>query len=112
MLAVELLERVVGQHGGARLLCDAEQKGVAPADGAGRRRDDLAVGLRLVECLALRLVDPVPERGVDHHGDLGVRELALEFPDRLVKLGQGRHGATLGGDVGPVHDDAPICHLQ
>ena len=38
VLVVELLEGVVGEHDGAGPLGDPEHEGVAPADGAGRRR--------------------------------------------------------------------------
>ncbi len=111
MLAVELLEGVVRQHRRPGPLGDAQDEGVTPADGARRRRHDLAGELRLLELLALGRVDPVLERGVDDHHDLGVGVLGGVGPDRLVQLGQARQGPALGGQVGPVHDDVvPLRH--
>ena len=49
VLAVELLEGVVGEHGGVDLLGDAQQEGVASADGTGRGMDELALQGRLLE---------------------------------------------------------------
>ena len=99
ILAMELLEGVVGQHGGLGPVGDAQQEAVTPADGAGRRRDDLAGVLRLLEGGPLRLVDPVGERGVDHHDDLVVGVLGQPRPHRLVELGEARQRTTLGCDV-------------
>src|SRR5438105_2113994 len=58
--------------------------------------------LRLLEHLALGLVDPVSEGRVDDHDDLVVRSLGVEGPDRLVELGQAGRVAALGGQVRPV----------
>ena len=54
MLAVELLEGVVGQHGRVDLLGDAQQEGVASSDRPGRRMDVLAPQCRLLEARAAR----------------------------------------------------------
>ena len=101
---MELLEGVVGQHVGADPVGDAQEEAVAPADGAGRRRHDLAGLLGLLEDLPLRLVDPVPERRVDDDDDLVVGALRVEGPYGLVELGQARCVAALGGQVRPVDD--------
>ena len=69
VLAVELLERVVAEDAGADLVGDAQHEGVAAADRAGRRGDELVVGDGEVELRRLLLVDAVAERGVDHDRD-------------------------------------------
>ena len=80
VLGVEFLEGVVRQHPGTDPLGHPQQEGVAPADRPRRGRDQLGVGDRLVEGLALGGIDPVAEGGVDHHDDLGPGELGLELP--------------------------------
>ena len=76
---MEFLEGVVGEHLRAHPLGHPQQERVAPAHGAGRRRDHLGVGDGLVEGLALGRVDPVPEGGVDHDDHLVAREFGLEL---------------------------------
>jgi hypothetical protein len=52
----------------------------------------------------------VAEGGVHHHGHVRAGEAAVlleEGPDGLVQLGQAGKGASFGGDVGAVDDDAP-----
>ncbi len=99
MGAVELLERVVAEHGRAGLPSDVQDEGVASPDSAGRRRDKFVVGDRLIELVALRLVDPMPEGGVDHHGDGHVGVIGHERRHRLAQLLEAGHGATFGRDV-------------
>jgi hypothetical protein len=105
VLSVELLERVVGEDGGAHLLGDAEQEGVAPPDGTGRRRHQLVVRHRLLERHSLRLVDAVAEGGVHDDGHHVVGVLTPVLAHSFVELGQAGHRAALGGDVGAVDDD-------
>src|SRR5207237_4622235 len=101
----ELLERVVGEHGGADTVGDLEQELVAPADCARGRRHELAGRLPLLEGPALGGVDAVAEGGVDDDDQLGVGTLLLEGADGLVELGQAGLRPTLGGDVRAVDDD-------
>jgi hypothetical protein len=112
VLPVELLEGVVGEHGGTRALRDQQEEGVPAADGPRRRGDDLPVGLGLLEGRPLAVVDPVSEGGVHHHRDLGVGILLLKGPDRLVELGKTGQGPTLGGDVGTVDDYLARRHVS
>ncbi len=86
MLAVELLERVIGKHRRVDLLCDAQQEGVAAPDRAGGRMDVLAPHGGLFEAGQLGRVDPVRERRVDDHRDLGVRMVAPKLGDGLLQL--------------------------
>jgi hypothetical protein len=102
---MELLERVVGEHGRAGLVGDAQHEGVASTDGPRRRGDELVVGDPLVEVLHLGLVDAMPERRVDDDGDRGVGELLHERHHGVLELGEARQRPSLGGDVGPVDDD-------
>ena len=89
VLAVELLERVVGEHHGPGPLGDAQHEGVAAADGAGRRRDHLAVAARPARSSSRSEGSiAVLEGGVDHHDDLGVGVLLGVGPHRLVQLRQ------------------------
>ena len=113
MGSVELLEGVVAQHRGTRLLGDVEHEGIAAADRAGGWRDQFVVGDRLVELGSFRLVDAMTEGGVDHHGDRHIGVIRHERCHRLVQLLETRHGATLGRDVGPVdHDVARSCAVR
>ena len=106
VLAVELLERVVGQHDGVDLVGDAQQEGVAPPDGAGRRRHDLAGRPRLLEGLLLAGVDAVAEGGVDDHGDRSSPGYSLRnartASSSWARLGD---GPAFGRDVRAVDDD-------
>ena len=102
---VELLERVVAEDPGARLVGDAQHEGVAPTDGSRRRGDELVVGDGGVELGDLALGDAVAERGVDDDGDVDVRVFLAEAEDSVVELGETRHRATFGGDVRAVDDD-------
>ena len=112
VLAVELLERVVGQDGGAGPAGDLQDEGVAPADGAGRRGDQLVGVDRVLVGLAFLAVDAVGERGVDHDGDVVGRVLLDERLHRLVELGEAGRVAALGGDVRTVDDDVCDLHVR
>ncbi len=105
VVPVELLERVVGEDRGVRLLGDAQHECVAAADRAGGWCDEFVVGDALFELLGFLLVDAVAEGGVDHDGDRRVRVLVHERHHRLVQLGEARQRAPFGGDVGPVDHD-------
>ena len=87
-----------------------EDEGVTPADGPGRRRDQLPVGHGLVEHGPLGRVDAVAEGGVHHHDDLGAGILGLEFPDGVVELLEARRGTAFGRDVRAVDDDMGRGH--
>jgi hypothetical protein len=86
VLAVELLERVVGKHYRPHLVRDPEKEGVASADRSRRRGHDVALGLSLFEYRALLDRDPVPKCGVYNDGDNVVRVLDQKFTYRLVEL--------------------------
>ncbi len=105
VVAVELLERVVGEDRCVRLLSDREHEGITTSDGTSRRSDEFVVGDALLELLDLGLVDAVAERGVDDDGDRRVRILVHEGHHRLAQLGEAGQRAALGGDVGPVDHD-------
>ncbi len=96
---MELLEGVVGEHGGVSLLGDGEDECVATADRARRRGEQLVRRQRLVVHLALGRVDAVLERGIDDDDELVVGVLLQEGADRLVELGQAGQAAALGRDV-------------
>jgi hypothetical protein len=102
---VELLERVVGEHGGADAVGDLEDEAVAAADGAGRRRQQLAGGEGLVVGALLGRVDAVLEGGVDDDRPVIVRVLLDEGAHRFVELHQARLRTSFRGDVGTVHDE-------
>jgi hypothetical protein len=112
MLAMELLERVVRQHGPVDLLGNTQQERVAASDGAGRGMDVLAAQRGLLETGKLGGIDPVRERGVDDDGDLRVRMVAPELDDSVFQLFQARQGPALGGDVGSVDDDVLNGHVR
>ena len=105
MLAVKLLERVVGEHDGAGALRDAQDEGIAPSDGPGGGRDHLAVEHRFAQRLAFGLVYAVLERRVDHDRDAAVRILLGVGAHGLVELRQARQRSSLRGQVGPVDDN-------
>ena len=86
MLAVELLERVVREDDGPGAFGDAQHEGVAPADGTGRRRDDLAVEHGRAHLFTLGVRDAVLEGGVDHHDDAGIGILGRVGAYRLIEL--------------------------
>ena len=111
MIAVELLERVVGEHLGADALRHTQQECVPPTHRTRRRGDELGMGDRLVEGLALGGVDPMAEGGVDHDDDLFAGEFGLVLPHGFIELGQARNGAALGRDVRSVHDDVGGGHV-
>src|SRR6266851_2203817 len=110
MFGMELLERIVRQDRPCGLVRDAQEEGVAPPDRTGRRRDDLAGGLGLVEGLPLAGIDAMAERGIDHSRDDVVRILGDELPDSLIELRQAGGGTPLGRQVAPVDDNVPWCH--
>ena len=99
VLAVELLERVVRQHHGPGLVGDAQEEGVAPADGPGGRRHHLAGGLGLLVRAELGSGDPMGKGGVDHDGHDGFGILDEKLPHGLVQLGQARRRAPFGRDI-------------
>ena len=105
VIAVEFLERVVGQDRGLRLLSDAQHERIAATDSTSGRCDEFVVGDALLELLGFLLVDAMPERGVDHDGDRGVRVVVHERHHRLAQLGETGQRAPFGGDVGPVDHD-------
>ena len=113
VLAVELLERVVGQHDGVGPVRDLQQERVAATDHTGGRRDHLARVHRVLERRALRVVDAVREARVDDDGDRGRLVLLEVRAHCLVELLQARQGATLGRKVRSVDDDVldghPVC---
>ncbi len=111
VLAVELLERVVGQHGPVDLLGNAQQEGVPASDGTGRWMDVLPAQGSLFETRKFGGIDPVGEGGVDDDGDLRVRMVAPELGDGLFQLSQTRQGSAFGGDVGSVDDDVLNGHV-
>ena len=86
VLPVELLEGIIRQHGGVRLVGDAKYECVAATDSASRRCNELVVRDSLFELLHLLLVDPVPEGRIDHDGDLGVGVVFHEAHDGFVEL--------------------------
>ena len=86
VLAVELLEGVVGQDGGASPFGDLEDEGITPAGGAGGWGDDL-VGLDgLFVGFALGWVDAVTEAGVDNHSHPIGGVLGHEGLHRFIEL--------------------------
>ena len=90
MLAVELLERVVGEDDRTRPFGNAQDEGVAPADGTRRRGDHLTVEHGFAQRLALGLVDAVLERRIDDDRDPTLGVLLGIGAHRLVELGQAR----------------------
>src|SRR5437763_103761 len=81
-----------------------------------RRRLPRPGVLGFLEHLALGLVDPVTERGVNHDDDLVAGALVGEGPHRFVELGQAGRAPTFRGQVRSVDDDAPTsrcrwCHV-
>ena len=113
---VELLERVIGEHRCVGLIGDPEHERIAAAHSPRRRRDQLVVRNRLIELVAFGLVDAVPERGIDHHGDQHVGILRNECQHRIIELGETRNRPALGGDIGTVDDDVSrsicLCHVE
>ncbi len=107
VLAVELLEAVVREHHRVGLVGDLQHERVAAADRSGGRRHELVRVDRRVERGNLRLVDAMPERGVDHHRDGVIPVLGDEGRDGLVELLETGVRSAFGGDVGAVHDDVP-----
>ena len=105
MLAVELLERIVGEDDRPGPLGDAQHEGVAAPDGAGRWGHDLAVEHRFAQRLAFGLVDTVLERRIDHDGDAAVGIFLRVRGHGFVELLQARKRSSFGGQVGPVHHD-------
>jgi hypothetical protein len=87
---VKLLKRVVGEHDGAGALRDAQDEGIAPAYGPGRRGDHFAVEHGLAQRLALGLVDAMLERRIDHDGDAAVGVLFGIGAHSLIELRQAR----------------------
>ena len=111
VLAMELLERVVREHDTVHLLGDAQQEGVTPADGARRRRDELAAPGELLEARAFGFLDPMCERRVDDDRHLRLAELAPHLGDRLLELGEARRCPPLGREIRAVDDDVAGIHV-
>ena len=86
VLAVELLEGIIRQHRGVRLVGDAQNKCVTATDSAGWRCNKLVVCDACFELLGLLLVDPMPERRIDHDRNLGVGVIFHEAHDSFVEL--------------------------
>ena len=110
VLGMELLERVVRQHGGSAALGDGEHEGVTPADGSCGRGQYLARLHGLLELVAFGLVDPVRERRVDHHDDVVEGALRHQRAHGFVELLQRWIASALGGDVRPVDNEMSFCH--
>ena len=108
---MELLERVVRQHGPVDLLGNAEQEGVPASDGTGGWMDVLPAQGSLFETRKFGGIDPVGEGGVNDDGDLRVRMVAPELGDGFLQLSQARQGSAFGGDVGSVDDDVLNGHV-
>ncbi len=105
MIAVELLERVIGQHDRIGLVGDLKNKTVAPANRSRRRHHDLTAVDRLVERGALGLVDAVTEGGIHHDCQLIFRTLVGERVYCLAQLSEAGKRSSLGGNVGTIDDD-------
>src|SRR5690606_3058006 len=92
---------------------DLQHERVAAPDGAGGRRDELAVDDAGVERVAFAGIDAVTEGRVDHHsqrGDFAV--LTEDHANRHVQLSEARGGTALGGDVGSVDYDVLHGHVM
>ena len=84
---------------------DLEDERVAPSDGTGRRRDELAGEDGLLVLGPLGRVDAVAERGVDDDGEVVGGMFGEESAHRFVELLQAGSDAAFGGDVRAVDDD-------
>ena len=105
VFAMELLIAVVRQDGRVCLLGDAQDEPVAAADRASRRSDErVRLDLRL-ELWHLFRIDPMPERGIDHHRHQHVRMVRTIRRDRFVELLEAGHGSAFCGQIGAVDDD-------
>ena len=104
VLAMQFLERIVGQHRGLHLVGDGQHEGVTSADRSGRRGDEFVVLDGLVEIGDLFGIDTVPEGGVDDHRDQVAGIFRDEGQDRFVQLSETRHRSPLGGEVRSVND--------
>ena len=103
--AVELLEGVVGEDGGAQFVGHLENEAVAPTNGAGRGHDDFAFEIRRFERWLFGSADPVGEGGIDDDQDISARVFFHEALNRFVELVQTGKGTTLGCDVRSVDHD-------
>ena len=108
VLAVELLERVVGQHHGAGPFGDPQHEGVAPPDGSGRRGDQLAVEHGLATSSRSAVGHAVLEGGVDDHDDAAPRDLRPRTPGPPRRAGAGSERCVLRwpGSTRPPRRDA------
>ena len=102
---MELLERIVGKDGRAELVGDLENEGIAAADRAGGRGDDLAGKERLLEHGDVGRIDAIGERRVDDHQHVGAGVLFDERANGFVELGEARAGATFGRHIRAVDHD-------
>ena len=112
VVAVELLERVVREHRGVDLVGDLQHEGVAAADGAGRRRDELAGEDRLLERRRSRTRRCGGRRWRRRRRSPRARGArSMNARDGLVELREARRGAAFGGDVRAVDDDVGLDHV-
>ncbi len=88
MLAVEFLERVVGQHHGFGAFGDPQDEGVTPPNGSRRGGDQLTVEHGLAYLLALAVGHAVFEGGVHDHDDVRTRVFGRVRLDCLFELAE------------------------
>ncbi len=112
VLAVELLERVVGQHDGPDLVGDSEQESVASAYRPRRRANDLCSRFRLFEKLPLLRGDAVAERSIYDDGDNVVWVLNEELAYRLVELFECRQRTAFRRNIRAVDDYVTSWHFS
>ncbi|MDA3040499.1 MAG: hypothetical protein O3C27_13415 [Actinomycetota bacterium] len=99
---VELLEGVVGEHCGRRLLCDLEDERVAAPHHPGRRHQQFARLDGGLELVFLKGFDSVSKRRVDDHGHRAEATLGEDGANRLVELFQARKTSPFRGDIRSV----------
>ena len=107
---MELLERVVRQDDRSDPIGHLQDECIAPADGPGRRRDQLGIGHGLIEFGTFGRIDAVAEGGIHDDGEASHVVLGEEGLHRFVELGEAGQRARLGGDVGAVNDDVIDAH--
>ena len=83
---MELLERVVREHGCADLLGDAEQERVAATDRTRGGRDERARRRELLVTLELGWVDAMGKGGIDDDGDGGIGKVAAQLLEGGLEL--------------------------
>jgi hypothetical protein len=105
IVGVELLERVVRQDDGIRLIGNCKDKRVASTDCSGRGRDDFVVLNGCIELGNFGRIDAVPKRGVNNHGDHICGVFGHVGLDRLAQLFEAGHRPSLGGEIGAIDDD-------